>query len=409
MTEQKQLTANNLFGNGYRNGERISVGCSVKGKIWSHTRGNLLEYTKWTRMIGKLVEDGNIDPDSFIKNTLRVHSISELPQIMPIAIDWDPELYRDYPEHGIYLTYNAIDYQLWYATIELTEYEIKNYITFNIIIDNFKFTYIIEYYEKNNHKTYHVKQISGDRLRMRYGTRIYNDICDYFNNNDAVPVIYFADGSCLYANNLVCVNSDIIPFSQENLIGIDWADTKIENESQHVEPYETDSIQYFFSKYIWDKFDLIYDDDGSGEIADLIGFKNENNAIHIHLFHLKYAHEGRVSNMISNFYEVCGQAQKCLKWNDRDKSRQLFNRLFARKIKKYQGRECSRILKGSEEELEQLSSQVNWKKDLIMHINIVQPGLSCSNPSQDILNLLGCVASYIKDVSNIDLRVYCNL
>ena len=73
MTEQKQLTANNLFGNGYRNGERISVGCSVKGKIWSHTRGNLLEYTKWTRMIGMLVEDENIDPDSFIKNTLRVH------------------------------------------------------------------------------------------------------------------------------------------------------------------------------------------------------------------------------------------------------------------------------------------------------------------------------------------------
>lgn len=53
----------------------------------------------------------------------------------------------------------------------------------------------------------------------------------------------------------------------------------------------------------------------------------------MHLFHLKYAHEGRVSNLISNFYEVCGQAQKCLKWNDRDKSRQLFNRLFARKIK----------------------------------------------------------------------------
>ena len=67
---------------------------------------------------------------------------------MPIAIDWDPELYRDYPEHGIYLTHNAIDYQFWYATIELAEYEIKNSVTFNIIIDNFKFTYVIEYYER---------------------------------------------------------------------------------------------------------------------------------------------------------------------------------------------------------------------------------------------------------------------
>jgi len=84
-------------------------------------------------------------------------------------------------------------------------------------------------------------------------------------------------------------------------------------------------------------------------------------------------------------------------------------RLFARKTKRYQRRECSRILKGSEEELEQLSSQVNWKKDLIMHIDIVKPGLSSSKPSSDILNLLGCVASYIKDVSSIDLNVNCNL
>lgn len=409
MTEQKQLTANNLFGNGYRRGERVSVGCSVKGKIWSHTRGNLLEYTKWARMIGKLVENEKIDPNSFINNTLRVQAISELPQIAPIAIDWDPELYRDYPEHGIFLSHNLVDYQLWYATIELADYEIKSTITFNILIEDSKFTYIIEYSEQDSRPIYRVKQIRGNKLKMRYGTRLYDDICDYFNNDDAAPVIYFADGSCLYANNLVRVNSDIIPFPQEKLIGIDWADTKIENESQHVVPYETDSIQYYFSRYISEKFDLIYDDDGSGEIADLIGFKNENNAIHMHLVHLKYAHGGKISNMISNFYEVCGQAQKCLKWNDRDKSRQLFNRLFARKIKKYQGRECSRILKGTEEELEQLSSQVNWKKDLIMHINIVQPGLSCSNPSPNILNLLGCVSSYIKDVSNIDLNVYCNL
>lgn len=75
---------------------------------------------------------------------------------------------------------------------------------------------MIEYYERDNHKTYHVKQVSGDKLKMRYGTRLYNDICDYFNNNDAVPVIYFADGSCLYANNLVGTNSDIAPFPQEN-------------------------------------------------------------------------------------------------------------------------------------------------------------------------------------------------
>ena len=201
MTEQKQLTANNLFGNGYRRGERVSVGCSVKGKIWSHTRGNLLEYTKWARMIGKLVENEKIDPNSFINNTLRVQAISELPQIAPIAIDWDPELYRDYPEHGIFLSHNLVDYQLWYATIELADYEIKSTITFNILIEDSKFTYIIEYSEQDSRPIYRVKQIRGNKLKMRYGTRLYDDICDYFNNDDAAPVIYFADGSCLYARD----------------------------------------------------------------------------------------------------------------------------------------------------------------------------------------------------------------
>lgn len=195
MTEQKQLTANNLFGNGYRRGERVSVGCSVKGKIWSHTRGNLLEYTKWARMIGKLVENEKIDPNSFINNTLRVQAISELPQIAPIAIDWDPELYRDYPEHGIFLSHNLVDYQLWYATIELADYEIKSTIMFNILIEDSKFTYIIEYSEQDSRPIYRVKQIRGNKLKMRYGTRLYDDICDYFNNDDAAPVLYFADGS----------------------------------------------------------------------------------------------------------------------------------------------------------------------------------------------------------------------
>lgn len=172
MTEQKQLTANNLFGNGYRRGERVSVGCSVKGKIWSHTRGNLLEYTKWARMIGKLVENEKIDPNSFINNTLRVQAISELPQIAPIAIDWDPELYRDYPEHGIFLSHNLVDYQLWYATIELADYEIKSTITFNILIEDSKFTYIIEYSEQDSRPIYRIKQIRGNKLKMRYGTRV---------------------------------------------------------------------------------------------------------------------------------------------------------------------------------------------------------------------------------------------
>jgi hypothetical protein len=76
--------------------------------------------------------------------------------------------------------------------------------------------------------------------------------------------------------------------------------------------------------------------------------------------------------------------------------------------KRYNGQECSRLLKGTQDDLEAINSQINWKKDIKMHIAIVQPALSASNPSSDILNLLGAVATYIKDYSNIDIEVFCS-
>lgn len=123
---------------------------------------------------------------------------------------------------------------------------------------------------------------------------------------------------------------------------------------------------------------------------------------------MKYALQGCVSNRISNFYEVCGQAQRSLKWNDQDRIKDFFTRLFARKEKRYQGRVCSRILKGTEADLERFSKQVNWQKKMVMHIGIVQPALSKSQASQEILELLGTIWTYIKDISNIELKVYCS-
>lgn len=108
------------------------------------------------------------------------------------------------------------------------------------------------------------------------------------------------------------------------------------------------------------EFDVLYDDDNSGEMADLVGIKDEGTVIHLHLYHLKYAKDGIVSNNITNFYEVCGQAQKSLKWKERN--RDVFNHLLARKEKTYAGRTGTRILHGTYDDLESFASAANWKK-----------------------------------------------
>ena len=65
-------------------------------------------------------------------------------------------------------------------------------------------------------------------------------------------------------------------------------------------------------------------------------------------------------------------------------------------------------MKGTEEMLEQLSTDALWKKELKFNISIVQPALSKANPSPDILNLLGVVKTYLADVANVNLSVYCS-
>lgn len=409
MTEERQLIKNNLFGNGFRAGERVSIGCSTKGKVWSYMTGNLLEYQEWARHIGKLLKDTSINPDDVLNNTIRPEIVDSIPQVVPIVIDWNPTLYTKYQESNIIIRIDSIDYLLSDVSIKLCNYSINDYVDYEITVDKntsrFRLTIVDN---KDGNKRYAIHQISGQKLGLAYGGHRYEDICDYFCQNDSAPIICFANGAELVGNLLHSVNETIIPFPVEELKPLNWQGVSLEKESQRVFPYRKDSIQYSFAERIKEQFDVLFDDDGSGEIADLIGIKDHDNEIHIHLYHLKYAHEGKINNQVSNFYEVCGQAQKCLKWREREKNRDFFTHLLKRKIKTYEGNTCPRILKGTETELERLSQQVNWKKAIKMHIAIVQPSLSKANAGKDILNLLGAVKSYIKDISNIDLEVYCN-
>ena len=161
----------------------------------------------------------------------------------------------------------------------------------------------------------------------------------------------------------------------------------------------------FFIEKIKNDFQIVYDDDGKGEIADIIAINDSGDVIDVHLYHLKYALKGKVSNNIDNFYQVCGQAQKALKWKHKD-GREIFTHLFKRKTKTLKGKTCTRIIKGTEDDLENLLEQAKWTKAIRYHMYIVQPSLSKENASEDILLLLGNVQHCLATVGNIPLKVY---
>src|SRR5207247_10797847 len=61
-------------------------------------------------------------------------------------------------------------------------------------------------------------------------------------------------------------------------------------------------------------YDVIFDDDGSGEAADVVGLRITGGKLAIHLYHCKYSRDGRPGARIDDLYAVFGQAQKSVLW-----------------------------------------------------------------------------------------------
>ena len=92
--KQKAIKAN-LFGQGFEDGHRSTIGCSYKGRIWSYRTANLLTLTTWCRSVGAKLLDEQLDPEEVLRGTLVPVLVSERPQKMPVAVEWLPIFYRE--------------------------------------------------------------------------------------------------------------------------------------------------------------------------------------------------------------------------------------------------------------------------------------------------------------------------
>lgn len=413
---QTKLTQNNIFASGIYNGEHTTHGCSKSGKIWSYRRGNLLSFKKWSHRIGALIENSEISTQEIFKHTLCAYPVDTVSHAVPISADWDDDIYKNAAFEQV-LQIQGCDENVYIfdASIELKQrdYDLNNLpsdILFHISYKEFCSQYRIAYQSVDNGDakdySYCVTKISGPDITLRRGSVFMGNILEYFNYGKCPPVFFFADGSMLYANNLVRLRDDlIVPYKVGDLKDYDWADAGVDIEVESMDwPPKRNSIQYYMWQQIISVYDLIFDDDGSGEIADLIGVNSDADTIYVHLYHLKFAKTARTSASIDNFYTVCGQAEKSLKWCS--KNRDIFKRMIKRATYTVKG--VHRILKGDMELLKQLDQDSYVGKKVNFHLHIVQPGLSKANTSEDIMHLLGVVQNYAYEVCNAGLTVHCS-
>lgn len=407
LAEEKSGINNNVFGVGFEEGDITSIGCSRKGRIWSYSRGTINEFIKWCDLIGSKLSKKGIDPNKILlKNAIKPTRVSKRPDLYPLTVDWNPLVYKE-TEDSFIFRWNKKDYDLSNSELNIKNPDTNSPIEFTFDTDDFKAGFILELTKTGNGEQtrydYQIKAKTNHPVNVIKGANKIS-LVEFFNENP--PLIWFADGSFLQGNDFVNFNEEILLYPVERLEKFEWNKVDISQESERFTEKRKSSIQYYFFEYLLTKdkgYKVLFNDDDSGEIADVIAIKDTDEFVEIELYHLKYAIDGKVSSQIKNFYEVCGQAQKSLIWKYKEGT-EFMNHLIRREWKKKNINQ-TRLRKGTMDDLENLLGVVKMTKEVKFKICIVQPGVSRETITDDILNLLGVTANHIKKQSNIDLRV----
>ena len=111
---------------------------------------------------------------------------------------------------------------------------------------------------------------------------------------------------------------DLPPIDPSRLTAINWDGVNFRVESQ-TSQRKPESIQAFMSSYLRaeEQFDVLIDDDRSGEAADLVGLQVDRSELVVTLVHCKYSSAVIPGARLADLYEVCGQAVRSAKWRQK--------------------------------------------------------------------------------------------
>lgn len=425
---KNQATKLNIFGAGFEDGSRASIGCSYRGRIWSRRTGNLDELIRWCSTVGQKVLDTSIDPDKILEGTLVPEPIGERPKDkMPVCVEWPEEFYREAESvYGFQVVKGGetVDLELCNTELRLEDPSPDGPLRFAVCSDGPRIEFTLVLFEKNGIKDYLFDCVGDSSLLVTRGSRVLGQAEDFFVQYQ--PVIRFADGSSLEGNKYTRLVRRPDPYDRRKIVIWDWSGVNIRKESQGVTK-RTDSVQRHVIQNLLDKggYTIVFDDDSSGECADVVGITDRGESVLIELYHCKFSLKTKPGGRVDDLYIVCGQAQKAVNWAEDPQD--LYSHLMRREPRRGSAGadpdadeedsgttptrsdqiEVSRFEKGSPDDLATIISK-SLLYDVNFHYYVVQPGLSLAEVSEKQLELLGVTENYLMETYKIPLTVIAN-
>ncbi|GHT08445.1 hypothetical protein FACS189426_04080 [Bacteroidia bacterium] len=393
---EKGMHSSNLFGVGYEDGEKITIGCSNKGRVWTKLVKSIPDYCDWCDKTGAKLLDETIDPKNIFDFIQKPERISQLPENkIPISIKWNEKFYYE-PQMACFGNNFIIDYD-----IELVTFTDSS-ITFRIIIANNISIYQLNIDEDKNGRGFQYKCIEGIPIEINQKNEM-KGISDLFF--EYPPIIWFQDNSKLYNDLFFPFKYKIPPFDTEKVIPYKWDGIVITKESQTKVKHE-DSIQYKIIHTLKQdlEYTIIFDDDSANEASDIIAIKSYESEYHkliFELYHCKFSSKEQPGGRLKDLYEVCGQAQRSYHW--KHSPIELIKHMIRRNSTRIKQAQPTRFERGGDNELLIIMNMLQSSYcDIEFNIYVVQPGIEKSKLSDDseLLTLLGATDLLLKKTGN---------
>jgi superfamily II DNA or RNA helicase len=409
LTEIQRNKANKsvLFGNGFENARLDTIGASRRGRIWSFKTTNLKTLVNWCRHVGKKILDDSIDPDEILKGTPEAKVVLTRPPVMPIAVDWSEIFYKETEAAFTFVFDDGTESPFYETSLTLVDPSKTGEFRFSVASETSSVDMILRLFEEDGRKDFEILTVGERKAFLKYKSTIV-PVETFFNEHP--PVIWFVDGSSLDGNVLTTIRVKPEPYDKNKIRTRPWAGVNLKKESQY-SVRRPDSIQYYVMQELKKKdYDIVFDDDGKGESADIVTVKvNDNDGkgstINVEFYHCKYSKEDKPGARLEDLYEVCGQAQKSIQWmRSHTKQTELFSHLLRRESKRLLRKSSTRFEIGDKDELLKLR-EMSHKYPMKLKIYIVQPGLSVKESGQEHLELLSVTENYLAETYMIPFEV----
>lgn len=394
----------NLFGRGFEAASNVTIGASYKGRVWSQrVAKDIQEWVEWARVQGQKLLDSTISTEKILQHAIVPTVVTERPQKVPLQIDWPIEFFKRNDEVcDIIFGEDVLPFRE--VDLRIAHFASTGSLSFILAHDDLESEYEVVFRDR---VVDYVRRRGPDVFVKVSKTR--KSLNEWFQ--DETPTITFADTSVLDYNEVYIPQKNWSPYPPDRIALWDWSGVSRKTESQYKGNKKTGKLDHransvqrrVLDTLIADAadFDVIFDDDFSGEVADIVVLKAAGDQLIIRLVHCKWSKED-AGLRVGDLYEVCGQAQKSVRW--RSDIKKLFERLTWREKRRQTKYGLSRFEKGDQIKLDELRRRSRALYPS-MEVWIVQPGLALPDVENEILDLLGCTALYLKETFDVELTV----